>query len=173
MLPLQAPACAASLPLRRQRAPGAARGGAAPPASRPSCPVPPACSLPRGAGGRPPPLRRRSARPPAAISPPPAGVAAEAPAGAPADEVLPLVLPEDLYAPPGVLLGVRRDANAPVCDLNGYLRKILTARVYEIAVRGCAKTLASFARRAAAPAPLLCCCAPLPALPTRLRSGGS
>jgi hypothetical protein len=47
-----------------------------------------------------------------------------------------------------------------VCDLNGYLRKILTARVYEIAVRSRAKTLACSARCAAAPAPLLCCCAP-------------
>lgn len=48
---------------------------------------------------------------------------------------LPVVLPEDLVAPPGAVVPVRRDAARPRADLSAYLRKILTARVYELAVR--------------------------------------
>jgi hypothetical protein len=55
--------------------------------------------------------------------------------GAAAQEVLPVVLPEDLVVAPGVVVPVKRDNTAPSCDFNGYLRKILTARVYELAVR--------------------------------------
>ena len=48
---------------------------------------------------------------------------------------LPLVSPDELRVAPGVLIPVNRGPDAVQCDLNGYLRRILTARVYEIAVR--------------------------------------
>jgi hypothetical protein len=75
-----------------------------------------------------------AARAPAAIAPPPSGASAATAAAAPA-ETLQLVLPEDLVVAPGVVVPVNREKGAQACDLNGYLRKILTARVYELAVR--------------------------------------
>ena len=48
---------------------------------------------------------------------------------------LPLVLPEDLVVAPGVVVPVARRPGTPAVDLVGYLRRILTAKVYDVAVR--------------------------------------
>jgi len=62
-----------------------------------------------------------------------------------------VVFPDELRVPPGVVVPVTRGPDAVACDLNGYLRRILTARVYEIAVR----TVEQSARREAGG--VLCC----------------
>ena len=62
-----------------------------------------------------------------------------------------MVFPDELRVPPGVLVPVARGPDAVACDLNGYLRRILTARVYEIAVR----TVEQSARKEAGG--VLCC----------------
>ena len=128
----------AGAPVRRRRAAPAAPAAALsrPAGRRASGPLACTCSL--GSAGGPPAPRRAAPRPPAAIAPPPPGVAPAPPSpsnGAAAPDALPIVLPEDLVVAPGVVVPVKRDNTAPACDFNGYLRKILTARVYELAVR--------------------------------------
>ena len=64
--------------------------------------------------------------------------------------------PDELRVAPGVLVPVNRGPDAVQCDLNGYLRRILTARVYEIAVR-------AGRVRCVTPQPVPCCLlSPLP-----------
>ena len=126
-------------PVRRCRVAPAASCAAASRAAgrRASGPHACTCSL-AGGGGE---VRRAASRPPAAIASPPASAAAPSPvpaASAAAPDALPVVLPEDLVVAPGVVVPVLRDNTAPACDFNGYLRRILTARVYELAVRAAA-----------------------------------
>ena len=134
----------AAAPVRRCRVAPAAACSASPRAAGRRASVSRACTCSLAGSGSEP--RRASSRPPAAIASPPAGPAAPAPAPAAAGaapDALPLVLPEDLVVAPGVVVPVKRDDAAPACDFNGYLRRILTARVYELAVRlkGAAKPL--------------------------------
>lgn len=66
-----------------------------------------------------------------AIAQPPPSQAATSPLSAPG--ALPLCLPEDLQTPPGEVVPVLKPKNQEL-DLYDYLRRILTAKVYDLAV---------------------------------------